>query len=301
MAEGNRPRPIPDTFIVGAPRAGTTSLFNYLSAHPKVSASYIDEPRFFCKDDPWIQRNRDDVTSDRDEYLALFTTGGEIVLEATTDYLWIPSATENIWEHDPDAQIIILLREPIARAHSHYWMNVRHGKEDREFQEALKAEIKQSAQGEYVTPGRYASHLERWLEYFPESQIHIELSDDFFSEPRRTLRDICGFLGIRADAIPSTTTDTTHNRTKIPRNRPAGALLRSEAVQSLARRFLPDEVVNYVRDTFIVDSYERPEIDKETVNTLRDVYDPEIQQLEERLGTDLQSLRRPPADSGSGV
>ena len=123
---------LPNLFIVGTGRAGTTSLYNYLKQHPEVFMSPIKEPQYFLRKDIYEFHDGIDIEkiiSDFGEYINLFK-GGEhkkIRGEASALYLYLKSATHEIYELIPDAKIIISLRNPIERALSYFRMNIGQG------------------------------------------------------------------------------------------------------------------------------------------------------------------------------
>ena len=119
----------PNFFIVGAPKAGTHSLYEYLNQHPKVFMSPRKEPYFFC---PIMVPDGDKNSNpirDEKEYLKLFEEAkNETMLgEATASYLGDPKSAELIHEKIPNARIIIIIRDPVDRAFSSYWGLVKNG------------------------------------------------------------------------------------------------------------------------------------------------------------------------------
>ena len=122
----------PNFFIVGAPKAGTTSLYAYLSMHPEVfMPSTIKEPDYFSHKAILAQNlyyNTTHVTN-LEEYLDLFSlaNGEKAIGEASVSYLYYQEAARNLYDFNPEARIIIILREPVERAFSHYLMDARLG------------------------------------------------------------------------------------------------------------------------------------------------------------------------------
>lgn len=201
-----RQRPLPSLLIIGAMRGGTSSLFKYLGSHPDTAASLRKEIRFFTR---YWDRGLD-------WYRAHFPiTRRRLAFEATPDYLFHPRAPLRAAEILPDAKLIVLLREPLARAKSHYDHMVRLGFERRSFTTALEQEDEFVGEAlanhdrderiwqpeflyhSYLARGHYADQLVRWLEVFPVRNFLILWSDDLFSDPDGTLNTIAQFLSIR--------------------------------------------------------------------------------------------------------
>lgn len=210
-------RALPDFVIIGAQRCGTTSLYEYLVADPGVRRALTKEVRFV------------DVNHGRGEawYRAHFPTrrslrgnGGTASLtgEASPDYLWYPEAPRRLRAVAPEANLIVVLRDPVERAYSHYWHQRRRGFEPLSFAEAIEVESARCGEPEetaagragpmdharhhfaYVGRGLYAPQLERWLAEYPRSQMLILESDDLFGRPGAVVARAHEFLGLAPPA-----------------------------------------------------------------------------------------------------
>lgn len=208
-------RALPDFLIIGGQRCGTTSLYNYLLGHPQVLAPLVKEPQFFTYQ--W--------TRGTSWYRAQFPTnlrrrsprpggGRAVTFEATPYYLFHPCAAERAATVLPAAKLVVLLRDPVERAYSHYQHSVRQHMESVPFDEALELEPARLAGEEerlradstyhgtnhrvfsYLARGLYADQLERWLPHFPRESMLILRSEDLFTDPARTFRETLGFLGL---------------------------------------------------------------------------------------------------------
>ena len=212
-------RLLPNAIILGAQKAGTTALFALLSRHPMVLTSCIKEVHYF------------DLQYDRavDWYRAHFPLVREaeevasgntcpVVLEASPYYLFHPAVPSRIAQIIPDTRFIVLLRDPVARAWSHYWHERTRGYELRSADAAFQSEA-QRLRGEeerllaepryrshahrhfsYVARGRYATQLERWLGWFPRPQFLVLRSEELFASPAATLSLTLRFLGLPDEA-----------------------------------------------------------------------------------------------------
>jgi hypothetical protein len=220
---------LPNFFIVGAPRAGTTSLYSYLDQHDQVYLSPIKEPNYFAFElrpenfseeaRPRIvremraieeylsgdmrERRFGGLVSSWESYLKLFkNVADEIAIgEATPCYLWSPSAARNIAERIPHAKIVINLRNPIDRAFSQYLQMVAEGLIRRSFRELIRANLRfEKKQFGPEWPllefGRYHEQIKRYADEFPRSQIHISFYEDLQHAPGALVSDLFRFLGV---------------------------------------------------------------------------------------------------------
>ncbi len=210
----------PRFLIIGAQKAGTTSLHEYLMAHPRFLPGYNKEIHFFDKDEHYMQGEW--------WYWAQFPVRGRgeprfITGDATPYYLFHPHVPSRVRQMLPDARMIALLRNPVERAYSG-WMHVtRGGEETLSFEDALEREFTMM-RGEYpplyairdpyvhqhytyLSRGMYAEQLKRWFAQFPRERFLITTSDEFFAHPgdftRRSLEFICAGTGIDPYDYPS--------------------------------------------------------------------------------------------------
>ena len=210
-------RPLPDFLVVGAQKAGTTALYEYLRRHPQISGPSWKEVSFFdrhwARGESWYRGNFPNVARTR----------GKHVGEASPSYVFHPLAPQRVEEVVPEARLIVLVRNPVDRALSQYNHEVALGREPLPFEEALDAE-EERLRGEqermaadpryfsrewwshtYKARGRYAEQLERWLAVFPREQLLVLPSDDLGSDPARAHAQVLEFLGAspqRLDSYP---------------------------------------------------------------------------------------------------
>lgn len=200
-------RRLPDFLIVGGQRCGTTSLFNYLAAHPDVVPSLGKELHFFTKH--WRHGPA--------WYRAHFPTIGEpgLTFEATPYYLYHPHAPWRAAQVVPRAKLIVLLRDPVTRAYSHYQHNRARRFEHLSFRDALAAEPERIEAEltkmlghpgyesravqlySYRSRGRYAEQLGRWLERFPRDRVLVLRSEALHRDTLATFARTLEFLGLR--------------------------------------------------------------------------------------------------------
>ena len=210
-------RQLPGFILVGAQRAGTTSLFRALQSHPLVhSANYHKGVNYFDvnyhRGFDWYQGHFPLATSLRGRTQGL--RGEPITFEASGYYMFHPCAPERMAQHLPDVRILAMLRDPVERAWSAYKHEHARGFESESFDRALALEDERLAgQAErmaqdplyqsvshrhhaYVRRGQYAEQLRRIGELFPRERIHVVESESFFEHPERTFAGVLDFLGL---------------------------------------------------------------------------------------------------------
>lgn len=202
---------LPDFFIIGAPKSGTTALHAALADHPQLFLSSVKEPKFFlCDGSPPRQGGPGDAHSSREwvlrpnEYERFFESAPDGVLwgESTAFYLQDFDAHRRIAEAVPDARLIMVLRDPVDRAYSnctHLWAD---GLEPAgEFGAACAEEPARREDGwapiwRHLETGHYGQQIQHLKSYFVDDQIHIIRYKSLVDEPGPTLGGVCRFLGI---------------------------------------------------------------------------------------------------------
>jgi hypothetical protein len=209
-AVGLEDTPTPDTFLLGAPKAGTTSMYHWLSQHPGVFMSPFKEPRYFCHDLTFYYRFNHEA-----DYLGLFgaAEGYETVGEASTWYLRSERAAGEIADFaartGEDPRLIAILRNPVEMAYSWHSELVWMGNEPHEdFRNAYEAQDRRR-EG-YELPDRvnpyeglfyseiadYPPQLQRYLDTFGEDALHVIVFDDLVEDNERTWHELCDFLDL---------------------------------------------------------------------------------------------------------
>ncbi len=201
-------------FIAGAAKAGTTALYYLLSQHPSVCTSVVKEPNYFSN----LSNRRDIVkpgagpgdsstvwTDTLEGYNALyqFKKQHEFRLDASVSYLYSTRAARHISEYSPDAKVILVLRNPVDRAWSHYKHLVRDSREERSFEEALQLEEERIEKGwefswHLKQMGLYSGQIQRYFDHFDSENIRIFLFDDIKNDIAGVVRDTAHFLGLPA-------------------------------------------------------------------------------------------------------
>jgi hypothetical protein len=283
--------PLPNFFIVGAAKSGTTALYVYLREHPDIFMPAMKEPNFFVDDIPGIRRPIQTLS----EYVALFAPANDAkkIGEASTLYFVSKSAPFNIKTFAQHAQIIIMLRNPMDKMYARFSeARLANREHHKTFQAALEAEKQQgpSAGLGYWESARYVEKVRRYFEMFGRSNVHVIIYDDFVRNTKETYEETLHFLEVKSD-----------NRIKFPivnSNRRVRNMALQEVVcqpSTLLKRsasFLPRRVKRHIRA--VVDRvnlvYEpRALMDSELRSRLQGAFEHEIKALGTLLHRDLSS------------
>lgn len=193
----------PDFLIIGTQKGGTTTLYDLITQHPEINAAKKKEVHYF------------DLNFHRSlRWYHSFFSYGKITGEASPYYLFHPLVPERIKSIFPEIKLIVILRNPIDRAFSHYNMILNRGKETLTFEDAISAEndrlqreIKKIKTQKnyrsydhqyfsYLSRGEYYRQISHWYKYFPENQFMFIQSEQFFLHTQKTLDNVFSFLGI---------------------------------------------------------------------------------------------------------
>ena len=218
----------PNFFIVGAAKSGTTALQEMLNEHPNIYMSLIKEPHFFSEDirkTDFISLNKKIkkakiefdakgniiprhqlYINNEEDYLTLFNAADKekhkILGEASVSYLYSKDAAKNIYSFNPESKIIIILRNPIDRAFSHFLMDLRLGNTNyTNFMDAVKSDFNNKNKGWgishlYIELGLYHNQIQRYFNVFPKAQIKIYSYEDFKKNNQVIIKDIYKFLDV---------------------------------------------------------------------------------------------------------
>lgn len=203
----------PDFLVLGAQKAGTTTLYDLLMRHPDTQSartkeiSYFD--RFYSYGDAWYRSN--------------FPKGSALTGEATPCYLYVDAARARIAQDLPQStRFIVILRNPVDRAISHYFHERRLGYETLDLEGAFAAEptrinaeasqllgrpYENRSKGQsfsYINRGLYARQLEAWFSAFPRKNFYVETSDRFFADPDAVMEEVFSHLGLSPVQLPPT-------------------------------------------------------------------------------------------------
>lgn len=206
-------RALPDFIIAGAQKCGTSSMHQYFTQHPRLLAGSIKELHFFDGGlDPVWDKYAEGEPLYR-SYFPLRTTVRQkaaLCFEASPNYIFSPIAPERMARMVPDAKIVVLLRDPVERAISHYFHEMRRGRESADIDTALALEEERLAPAmaagnfkdtaffnlSYKLRGHYAEQLERLYAHYSRDQVLVLEAEGFFEDPMRVMRQVLDFVGM---------------------------------------------------------------------------------------------------------
>ena len=310
---------IPDFFLVGAAKAGTTALQQALDAHPDIYMSPLKEPNFFCSDiepknlntdlkkkleadhiEDWIQSGMPNsrwraYLRDEKLYSALFAPAlaTQVTGEASVSYLYSTKAAENIHTAKPNAKIIMILRNPIERSWSHFLMEVRLGIVDPSFKDAFEstAKIQHPLWGNnplFLHAGLYNEQIKRYQKLFNQSQLHIIIYDNYRNNPQEVLKKVYLFLGVdpaKADLSIALKRNNEARTGVLDKAIPSGSL--KVKFRKFAKRL---GIHSLLKNILTKPSYRKPnEAEK---NLLTAHFSNEIEELEKTLNLDLSDWKK---------
>jgi Sulfotransferase domain len=203
----------PNLFIAGQPKSGTSALFSFLKGHPDVCVCATKEPQYFCKDINSQFFHLSNQERNDENYLKLFAHcgGQKIIAEASTAYLFSRVAAEEIRKFNPDAKIIMMLREPVDFLFTYHMQMLRTSCTFEEIEDFLTAIELEPARktGRHIPDNcfdaqflhysdrvRYTEQIERYRKIFPAEQLKIIIHDDFKSSNEAVYDEVAAFLGI---------------------------------------------------------------------------------------------------------
>ena len=291
----------PDFFIVGAFKAGTTAMYEYLRAHPQLFMSVPKEPMYFGQDlTPRYRRMTED------EYLALFKGAADSQRsgEASPWYLYSTSAPREILDFEPKAQAIVMLRNPVDVMYAHHSQLVFNKREDLvDFGAALAAE-EDRRRGERIPAGalrpealfyrhsvRFADQLRHWFDVFGRDRVHVIVFDDMIADPRAAYRATLEFLGVD----PAYEVDlSVYNPNRRARSGMVQRLIFAPPgpLRALFGRLRALPVAHRVRDRLVSANSSRAsraEMDPELRRQLTAEFAPQVADLGELIGRDLSA------------
>lgn len=232
---------LPNFFLVGAAKAGTTAVHVYLYQHPEVYMSFLKEPKYlsitankFPHNGPGDKKVDDGIIKSREEYLNLFKDARDekVIGESSADYLYFhDTVIPLIKTISPRAKILIMLRNPVDRAYSAYRHMIMDEREDLSFEKALGSEDKRMRENYefiwfYKDAGFYYEQVKHYIDSFGRENVMICLYDDFVVDSMAVMKDIYRFLDVEEGFTPDT--DVKYN---------VGPTVRSESFEEFLVKY----------------------------------------------------------------
>lgn len=309
---------LPTFLIVGAVKAGTTSLHEYLQQHPQVFMSPVKETNHFSDADMLFDHfnldYRQDISVNLDKYLVgrmdkkvhiahvrtweqyqkLFrdVQDEKAIGEVSNSYLFLPSTAAAIKKVLPEVKIVMVLRNPVERLYSQFLMNLRLGKiAERDLLKEIEIDQQKPVKGWgvshlYLETGLYAEQVKRYMQQFPAEQIKIILFDDFKRNAAGVMKDLFRFLDV--DPEFAIDMEQKYNEAGVPRFGKLNYILTQTGLYTLSKKIVPSGLKQKVKDIF----YSKKNIPKITPSEkkwLLDYYRNDILQLQQLIGRDLSA------------
>lgn len=290
---------LPNFICIGAPKCGTTTLYDILKTHPEIYLSSFKEPHFFNVPENYQKG----IAYYEKEYFSLVKNEKSIG-EFTPSYLFDPEVPKRIFNDlAKDVKFIIILRNPLDRAYSHYRHTKRDGFEELAFEEALKSEEARlntnnyyfKLKYSYCSQGMYAQHIQEYLKYFDRKQFKVILFEEFVANQQKVVDEVLDFLGVQHTCLD---VNIKSNPARAIRFKWVSQIMASKGVvKKIIKSFFPSKGLRQKLRTFIMESntkeagvVERLTSD-EKVRITKQYFEKGIQDLEVVIGKRLTSWK----------
>lgn len=281
-----------DFFIVGAPKTGTTSLYHYLNEHPEIVMSSKKEPDYFS--DKAIHQQGMYYGEQRintiEQYEALFPNDAsdKKLGEASVSYLFYPNVANDICQYNPDAKIIIMLRNPIDRAYSHYLMDYRLGLVNDSFEDII-AQQSTSKQAklyyqQYIEVSTYAQQIKRYLDVFSRENILVIDYEEFKKDVKGIVKKVYAFLEV--DDVFVADVNKRHNAYTMPKNEAIRKVYSLVYLRKVLNILLPKTLTKRIRSMFFKKD-KKPILSEHTRTQLKVFFKNDVVELSKMLSMDF--------------
>lgn len=306
---------LPTFIVIGAAKAGTTSLYRYLAQHPEIFMPTLKETNFFALEGrkldfrgPGDKEASKHSITDLASYRQLYAGGRGLKVKGDCSplYLFAPNAARNIRAHVPHAKLIAMLRHPVDRAYSQFldqynrgylWTVRSHRVTANAFTDALAKEEHRMAANWwpfwfYKSMGMYHQQLRRYFDVFPRDQIRVYLYEDLVSDPATLLSDLFSFLEVNQTFMPNVR--EKHNVSGVPKSRMLTTLI---GLGEWTRRLIPfgsvPSALSQVRQRLSeYNTAPPPPLEPELRRKLVNQFGADLRRLETLIGRDLSAWHR---------
>lgn len=286
-----------DLMIVGAQKAGTTSLKEYLGQHPGVATHKQREMMYFVADPEYAQGYEAAAT----RYFGPGPGPEARRVAKSVGVMFLPEALERLARHSPTVRAVAVLRHPVERAYSAYWYCRKFGWEDRpSFEEGLAAEAERTRAGTeharhtaYVARGLYATQVQRLYERLGRERVRIVLFDDLARDPAGVCRTLFDFIEVDSGFVPQV--DRRTNPGGAARSEWLARILSGAGLGRTARRMLPQRIAGGLKQrlrSLNEAEFSPPAIDPATRTRLLDTFAASNERLAELITRDLVAWSR---------
>ena len=280
----------PDFFIVGGSRCGTTSLYAYLKQHPDIFLPKRKEPHYYSsQSNPlpyWLLPLKSINT--KEDYLQLFEDSkeGMVVGEASSTYLMNFEAPKLIFEDNPNAKIIISLRNPIDRTYTAYLAQYRSGNESNSFGESIRRDFSsitgEELQRQSALNSDYYKFVKNYFHYFPKEHIKIIIFEEFIKNPRQIMKELLHFLNISPDLNVKY---KQYNEFKFPKNKISKSIISNKFIVNISLALIPAKIRHYIFRRLVTRT--KPIMLEKDRDFLKEKYIDGVKKLESLLNRNL--------------
>jgi len=279
-------------FIVGAPKAGTTSLFHYLNTHPEIKMSSAKEPNYFSDKELFDQglyygTSRIDTLQ---KYNSLFSgrKKEKLMGESSVSYLYYSEVPKRIKVYNTDSKIIVMLRNPVDRAFSHYLMDYRLGLTSESFESEFNIKIGLKFQ-QYFLLGNYSSQVKRYIDVFGRENIHFIWYSDFKKNTTLELEKVFDFLSLNTNYCLDF--NKVHNSFFMPKNNIVRKIYSIIWLRKVLVSLIPSTFISLIK-SILFNKGNKPKISVEVRNSVSLYFEKDIEILENLLSVNLERWRK---------
>ena len=277
----------PNFIVAGAPKAGTTWLYQCLKEHPDIFVSTPKEVHYFSRDRCYEKGI--------EWYLSYFQDAEESILgEVCPSYMYLEKVPPRMHAWNPHVKLIFMVRNPIDRAYSEYCMSIDHWGNKQTIDQAL------SASSQIVHCGLYYQQIQEFLKFFPQQQIQTLLYDDLKKDPERLLKEVYNFLGASKTFKPTILNKRENSRKPPPRNMAIYQPIRSLYLRLLKQNPQAEVFLNTMRKKGYLDLFYKvmrggtyPKLSEDIAHKLALFYKEDISSLSTMLNRDLSHWLEP--------
>ncbi len=300
---------LPDFLIIGAGKAGTTSIDNYLKQHPSIFISGRKEPNFFgyelnsAKDFegmPQLNHYNSSITN-LEDYKKLFINAhhDQIKGETSNTYMYHESAAERILHHVPNVKLIAILRQPAERLYSRFLHLAREDKlPTKDFSDCLDKQTIWWTRNDLIKEGFYGKYLQKYYGLFNSDQIKVFLFEDLKNEPKKLMNEIFDFIGAKGGMEIDLSVE--YNQSGFIKNKKIDGIFGSKGIiNSTLKSILPRRAQKLLRrnnslqrqiQTIRSKNLDRPKLNKDLKKEITEkIYLEDIKLLEKVISRDLSS------------
>ncbi len=278
---------LPNFFVVGSPKCGTTSVYHYLSKHQDIFLPSKKELNFFSSEEIIRQNLYYDsfMVDDFNHYKDLYKNSHNFCAKGdfSVSYLFYKDVPKKIKDCVPDAKIIIFLRNPLDRSYSHYLMDFRLGYINNSIEQIIKNPKKFNTYYQQIIElSMYFNQVKRYKDLFGDN-VKIILFEQLKNDTASTINSILDFINV--DKNVDLITDIKHNSFKMPKNNLVKKIYNNKKIRTFFSKLTPKIFKKAIFSIFF--TYDKPKLTVSTKNYLSNLFHDDIKSLEKLINEDL--------------